>query len=145
MAGKPFSERLYDRDDNAKDIWIDWLNSQDYKAEVNPDQYGIDVLASKNGEESKFEVEVKHNWKGPRFQYGTLHYSARKKKFLGTPENTFFVTFNHERTHVLLVPGEVLANAPVIRKNTIYTQNEEFIEVTVSDCQLIDLGVSNGD
>lgn len=145
MAGKPFSERLYDKDDNAKDLWIEWLNANDYKAEVNPDQYGIDVLASKDGKEFQFEVEVKHNWKGPRFRYDTLHYSDRKRKFLKDPSNTSFVTFNHERTHALVVPGAVLAEAPTIVKNTIYTSNEKFIEVLTTQCELVDMEVLNGD
>lgn len=144
MAGKPFSERLYDKDDNAKDLWIEWLNANDYKAEVNPDQYGIDVLASKDGKEYQFEVEVKHNWKGPRFRYDTLHYSDRKRKFLKDPSNTSFVTFNHERTHALVVPGAVLADAPTIVKNTIYTSNEKFIEVLTAQCELVDMEILNG-
>lgn len=144
MAGKPFSERLYDKDDNAKDLWIEWLKANDYKADVNPDQYGIDVLASKDGKEFQFEVEVKHNWKGPRFRYDTLHYSDRKRKFLKDPSNTSFVTFNHERTHALVVPGAVLADAPTIVKNTIYTSNEKFIEVLTTQCELVDMEILNG-
>lgn len=144
MAGKPFSERLYNNDDNAKDQVIEWLKSQAYEAWVNPDQYGIDVLAHKDGKDYQFEVEVKHNWKGPRFQYDTLHYSDRKRKFLKEPTNTAFVTLNHERTHALLVPGLLLSEAPTIIKNTIYTQNEKFIEVTASECELISLESING-
>jgi hypothetical protein len=135
MAGKPFSTKLYNNDDNAKDQWISYLNSTGLSAIVNPDQYGIDVLAG----DLAYEVEVKHNWKGPRFQYDTLHYSDRKRKFLKNPENTFFVTFNHERTHALLVPGLILSEAPTIVKNTIYTSNEKFIEVKTADCQIIEV------
>lgn len=146
MAGKPFSERLYNNDDNAKDQWIDHLKSKAWSAWVNPDQYGIDVLAvDLDGNEHQFEVEVKHNWKGPRFQYATLHYSDRKRKFLKDPSNTSFVTFNHERTHALVVPGLLLSEAPTIIKNTIYTQNEKFIEVTASECALVSLESNNGD
>lgn len=145
MAGKPFSERLYNNDDNAKDQFIEYLKSKDWSAWVNPDQYGIDVLAvDLEGVEHKFEVEVKHNWKGPRFHYDTLHYSDRKRKFLKEPKNTAFVTFNHERTHALLVPGLLLSDAPTIVKNTIYTQNEKFIEVQASECELISLESTNG-
>jgi Holliday junction resolvase-like predicted endonuclease len=139
MAGKPFSTALYNNDDNAKDQVVEWLKSQDYEAWVNPDQYGIDVLAHKDGQDYQFEVEVKHNWKGPRFQYGTLHYSDRKRKFLKTPANTAFVTLNHERTHALLVPGIVLSSAPTIIKDTIYTSNEKFIEVLTSQCELVEI------
>jgi hypothetical protein len=138
MAGKPFSESLYNADDNAKDQFIDWLKGKGWSAWVNPDQYGIDVLAvDLEGDEHQFEVEVKHNWKGPRFQYSTLHYSGRKTKFLKTPENTAFVTLNHERTHALIAPGVVLAESKIITKDTIYTNNEKFIEVEASKCNLV--------
>jgi hypothetical protein len=141
MAGKPFSPELYSNDDNAKDLLIALLDSNGWKAWVNPDQYGIDVLSTDPyGDDTSFEVEVKHNWKGPKFQYDTLHYSDRKRKFLKDPHRTFFVTFNHERTHAMIVPGLLLAAAPTIIKNTIYTNNEKFIEVKASECALIDLG-----
>jgi hypothetical protein len=140
VAKKPFSQSLYDNDDNAKEQIVKWLNSQGWNAWVNPDQYGIDILSTDPlGLEHKFEVEIKHNWKGPVFKYSTLHYSERKRKFLTTPENTSFVTLNHERTHILLVPGRVLSEAPTIIKDTIYTKGEKFIEVSVSDCSLEDL------
>lgn len=139
MAGKPFSKRLYENDDNAKDQFVEYLRENNYEAWINPDRYGIDVLAHKDGIDYMYEVEVKHNWKGPDFQYDTLHYSDRKRKFLDTPDNTAFVTFNDDRTHVLLVRGPVLAAAPTIVKNTIYTKDEKFIEVKVVDCELISM------
>lgn len=140
MTVKPFSQELYNADDNAKDIWIDFLNSLSWKAWVNPDKYGIDVLAiNKHGESHNFEVEVKHNWVGDHFQYKTLHYSYRKSKFLNSSDKISFVTFNHDRTHVLIVPNRVLANAKIITKDTIYTKAEQFIEVQVDDCVLVKL------
>jgi hypothetical protein len=145
MAGKPFSRKLYNDDDNAKDRVVEWLKKSDWDAWINPDQYGIDVLAyAPNGDSYAFEVEVKHNWKGPRFQYSTLHYSDRKRKFLTTPDTIKFITLNHERTHALIVPGPVLSVAPTIVKDTIYTNNEKFIEVKTADCDLVDLESSYG-
>jgi hypothetical protein len=142
MAGKPFSEKLYKNDDNAKDVFIKWLQDKSWKAWVNPDQYGIDVIAvDPEGNEHQFEVEVKHNWVGPRFQYDTLHYSSRKKKFLTNPDTTSFVTLNHDRTHALVASGPVLAEAPTIVKDTVYTNNEQFIEVKTSECKLIEMGI----
>jgi hypothetical protein len=131
---KPFSKSHYDQDDSAKYQVIQWLRNQGYEAQVNPERYGIDVLADRDGEHLKVEVEVKHNWKGPHFQYSTLHYSDRKRKFLDTPDNTMFVTLNHERTHALVVPGPVLAKSETITKDTIYTRGEKFIEVDVDLC-----------
>jgi hypothetical protein len=137
MNKKPFNKDLYDKDDSAKYQVIKWLRNNGHEAQVNPERYGIDVLASKAQQEYQYEVEVKHNWKGITFQYDTLHYSDRKRKFLTNPSNTFFVTLNHDRTHALLVPGLILSTAPTIIKDTIYTRGEKFIEVKVSDCTII--------
>ena len=139
-VSKPFSPELYGSDDNAKDLFIDILTARGWDAWVNPDQYGIDVLSTNlDGKPREFEVEVKHNWKGEYFAYKTLHYSNRKQKFLSNPDKVSFVNFNHERTHAFVVPGTVLANAKVITKDTIYTKGEQFIEVSVDDCKMIEV------
>jgi hypothetical protein len=144
LTKKTFNESHYNNDDNAKELFIRWLEAKGWNAYVNPDKYGIDVLATDlKGTFHQFEVEVKHNWKGPKFQYDTLHYSGRKQKFLNNPTNTSFVTINHNRTHALIAPGIILTNAPIIVKNTIYTKNEQFIEVKSKDCTLIVLEVTN--
>ena len=49
MAGKPFSQIIYNADDNAKHQIIEWLMDQGFEAWVNPDDYGIDVLATRDG------------------------------------------------------------------------------------------------
>jgi len=139
MNKKPFSKSHYDEDDSAKYQVIQYFRNDGYDAQVNPEKFGIDVLAHKDGTHLKIEVEVKHNWKGDTFQYDTLHYSDRKRKFLDTPENTFFITLNHDRTRALMVPGHVLATAPTITKDTIYTRGEQFIEVKTADCSLIEM------
>lgn len=145
MAGKPFNPDLYDTDDNAKDQWIAFLKSMSWTAWVNPDQYGIDVLSvDPDGNERQYEVEVKHNWRGPKFKYETLHYSDRKRKFLNNPEKTFFVTMNHNRTHALVVGGLELLHSPTIIKDTIYTNNEKFIEVSINDCSLLQIRSIDG-
>jgi len=131
---KPFSKELYDADDAAKYQVVKLLKDNDYEAYINPEKYGIDVIATKDGIKYYVEVEVKHNWKGPKFQYPTLHYADRKRKFLDKPEVTWFVTLNHERTHAYLVPGTALADGQIVVKNTIYTENEKFMEVRITDC-----------
>jgi hypothetical protein len=140
---KPFSTSLYDANDTAKDTFIKWLQSQHIEAWVNPDQYGIDVLSrNKLGIEHAWEVEVKHNWKGSVFPFDSLHYSSRKKKFLEKPKSVSFVTFNSERTHMLISRGVDLAAAEVVVKDTIYTKGEKFIEIPVDKCRMfsVELG-----
>ena len=142
MVHKPFSKSLYEDDDNAKDLIVTWLLRRGYEARVNPDDYGIDVIAEKNGKHYEFEVEVKHNWKGMIFPFRTLHYADRKLKFLnpgGEKKTTVFITLNNERTHALTVTNEILTKSKIVTKDTIYTKGEKFIEVAIQDCYLIEI------
>jgi hypothetical protein len=53
---KPFSQDLFDADDNAKHLVIDYLQTQGLDLVVNPDQYGIDLIGGLNGELRAYEV-----------------------------------------------------------------------------------------
>ena len=137
---KPFDSELYDLDDKAKHQVIDFLESNHWEAWVNPDKYGIDLLAlDPNGIEYQVEVEVKHNWTGDRFPYATLHFAERKRKFIDSDRLTLFVTVNHDKTHALVAFDEALSEAAVIVKDTSYTTQEKFLEISVSSCELITL------
>ena len=137
---KPFSQELYDADDKAKHLIIQFLESNQWDAWVNPDQYGIDLLAlDPNGIEYQVEVEVKHNWIGDKFPYQTLHFAERKRKFIDSDRMTLFITINHDKTHALVAFEEALSAAAVIVKNTSYTEQEKFLEISVSSCELITL------
>ena len=128
---KPFSQQHYDEDDWAKYQIIEWLESKGYKAWVNPDKFGIDILATRWGRQFAFEVEVKHNWRGKYFPYEQIHFSARKRKFVALDVETWFVMLNHERTHALLIDGEHILAAPIANKDTKYSQNEAFVSVDI--------------
>ena len=133
MGHKKFDELQYNEDDNAKYQVIDYLTSKGFKAWVNPDQYGIDVLAEKMGLSCRFEVEVKHNWETNNFPFDTVHFSARKLKFV--EDNTWFVMLNSPRTQSLFVSNDVLLKSPIVVKNTKYTSNERFISIRKVDCE----------
>ena len=136
MMSKPFSRELYEADDSAKEQLIDYLAIKGFdNPHVNPDQYGIDVLAERGGEMYAFEVEVKHNWVGVHFPYKEVHFAHRKIKFTQIPGislgKTFFVMLNHDRNVALRVDGVTFAASPVTTKKTKYTSNEKFVEVSV--------------
>jgi hypothetical protein len=135
---KPFSQELYDRDDAAKEFVIDFFRSRyGYIVYVNPDQYGIDLIVENERGKFELEVEVKHNWKGERFPFKTIHFAARKIKFAKNPQNVTFLMLNDDWTYGLLVEGEVFASSPTIRKDTIYTRNEAFVAVPANKGTLI--------
>jgi hypothetical protein len=135
LSYKPFSPELYADNDNAKDLVINFLELNGFKAWVNPDQYGIDVIFHDETFVYQYcEVEVKHSWRGSVFPFDTVHFPKRKLKFANT--DSIFAMLNHERTHVLLIPGKAFLEAPVVRKDTIYTKNEEFIEIKVNNYKI---------
>jgi hypothetical protein len=127
---KPFDLDLYNADDNAKELVIQWLSTYGYNMEVNPDTYGIDLIGTDNtGKHITVEVEVKHHWTGAHFPFRTVHVSARKQKFVRP--NAYLVMVNHERTHVLTLDYETLSQARLVTKPTIYTTDEQFLQVDV--------------
>jgi len=125
---KPFDQKLYDADDNAKDLIVTWLNSWQWKVSVNPDKYGIDLIGFDSyGEPVTIEVEVKHNWKTPKFPFDRVHISGRKAKFI--KPGCYFVMLNHARTLALTFNYDDLSAADVIYKDTVYTTREQFFEL----------------
>lgn len=127
---KPFDLDLYNADDNAKELVIQWLKGYGYNVYVNPDQYGIDLIGTDStGKAIAVEVEVKHHWKGSHFPFRTVHVSARKQKFIRP--DSYLVMVNHERTHVLTLNYETLSQAKLVTKPTIYTTDEQFLQVDV--------------
>lgn len=132
---KPFDINLYNADDNAKELVIQWLQGYGYNMEVNSDQYGIDLVGFNNeGKPITVEVEVKHHWTGPHFPFPTVHVSARKRKFFSP--DSYLVMVNHERTHCLTLNYEALSWGRLITKPTIYTTDEQFVEVTVDKAKI---------
>jgi hypothetical protein len=139
QMSKPFSEELYESDDSAKHLVIAWLRSRGHEIDVNPDQYGIDLVGSFNGMPSAWEVEVKHNWKGDEFPFDTVHYSVRKRKFVQPDVKTWFITLNHERTRAVVFSHKHFMEGRLVQKSTIYTQDEWFVEIPVRQGIFINL------
>lgn len=141
MSHKTFSQEHYRLDDKAKMLVMKWMVKCGYTSvRSNPDQYGIDILASWYGHDVAFEVEVKHNWKGDEFPFRTCHFSARKRKFLDPLIRTRFAMLNHERTHILIFDGDhLISQGRIVKKDTIYTRQEEFIEIDSEWGSLIEI------
>lgn len=128
---KPFDAELFNADNPAIDNLIAYLTAAGWSAVYNPDKYGIDVLATDpDGRRWEIEVEVKHSWKGAKFPYPAVHFSARKMKF--AYDNSIFVMFNDDRSFALGVRGSVVKKSRIVEKDTIYTRKEQFIEVPLS-------------
>jgi hypothetical protein len=131
LMSKPFDSALYDADDAAKHIVVEWLKSRGHDVWVNPDQFGIDLLDRFRGYDYAWEVEVKHNWSGYQFPFDSVHYSLRKRKFIDPEVRTYFVTLNHELDRLLVVSGKDFLEGKLVQKSTIYTRDEWFVEIPI--------------
>ena len=121
-----WSQQRHDESIWAQDLFVDILNYKtERNAKVNDNIYGIDVVT----DEYDFEVEIKHNWVGSEFIYDTMHYAARKRKFI-TPRS-FFVTFNSDATRYFITHSSALKDQNIIMKDTKFSTLEPFIVVPV--------------
>jgi hypothetical protein len=138
---KPFSNAQFDADDDAKIQVAQYLESfwAIDNVRVNPNQYGIDLIGEINGTPAGIEVEVKHNWSGPNFPFATVHFSARKTKFLNEREMVYFCMVNHERTHMIAIEDGAFHESKLVRKNTKMTQAEWFIQIPLNRFETYDL------
>jgi hypothetical protein len=138
---KPFSNAQYDADDDAKHLVAAYIAKEwaIQNVHVNPHQYGIDLLGDDNGQRIGIEVEVKHNWSGPNFPFSTVHFSARKTKFLAECPEVFFCMVNHERTHMIAVSSASFHESKLVHKNTKVSQGEWFIQLPLSRFDTYDL------
>jgi hypothetical protein len=138
---KPFSNAQYDADDDAKTQVAEYVKrfwAVD-NIRVNPNQYGIDLIGEINGALAGIEVEVKHNWSGPNFPFSTVHFSARKTKFLNEKEMVYFCMVNHERTHMIAIEHGGFNDSKLVCKNTKVTQSEWFIQIPLTRFETYDL------
>lgn len=135
---KVFDEFHFNEDDWAKYKVICWLQQHDYEAWVNPDDYGIDVLAKKDGNAYAFEVEVKHIWVDFYFPFNEVHFSARKLKFADYPAEVWYVMLNNELTNSLFVSAKDFVEAPIVKKDTIYSLDEMFVQLPIDLVRFID-------
>jgi len=136
---KPFDPTLYQANDSAKYAAIELLEAKGWTAEVNPDQYGIDILARKGEETLSLEVEVKHNWTGDRFPFSTLQIPERKTKFAGIA-NAWFMVINSDRTKALLTSGQSVLSSPLVEvSNRLVQSGEKFYQIPMEQVREITL------
>ena len=128
---KPFSKELFGRYDLAARIVMRlWLEDRGYSVKDNPDKYGVDLIAIKEGQVTWVEVEVKDAW-ADEFKFKTLHLPFRKLKF--ATKDTVFVIFRRDFNYAFMFKGDVLADCEVVKKKTKFTKgDDEFFEIPLS-------------
>ena len=96
-----------------------------YDCIENPDELGVDLLVDGKGREFGCEVETKTGWHGSEFNYPTLHFPFRKKKF--TKGRATFFVLNNARSHAAVVSRQKLLKSPVVQvKNKMVPMGDYF-------------------
>lgn len=124
---KPFNESLYQQNDDAKLVAIEYFSTIGKEAHVNEDLYGIDLVV-----DGRFycEVEVKHSWKGDEFPFETLQIPFRKMKFANLDKPSYFMVINSDRTRAIVVKHTDLLDSPVVEVwNKYVNKGEMFFQV----------------
>jgi hypothetical protein len=91
---------------HSKEAATTFWNQLRFDCIENPDEFGINLLASGKGKEFGCEVEVKTQWHGANFTFPTLHVALRKHKFMFSPSQ--FMVFSQGRKHAALVNRTVI-------------------------------------
>lgn len=139
MTHPTFDQHRYATHDLAKYIILHEFEQRGWlDVKVNDDKYGPDLTAisGRNGKAWTIEVEVKNNWDTGTFKYRTLHISARKMRW-HSPHH-MHITCNADWSYFLIVPPSALLEAKIVTKNTIYSSKELFLEIPISECQIIE-------
>jgi hypothetical protein len=135
MSTKPFDPDLYAEHDPAKLIALTYFERLGYTAEVNEDQYGIDLkVTTPRGQVFWVEIEVKTGWVGKRFPYRDLQLPQRKAKFC--KPDAYFMVINKGHTHFMAVPATNIDLTQTRDIDTRLTTGETFITVPLNSAQI---------
>ena len=134
---KKFDKTLYEENDPAKLLAIEYFKKIGKNAVVNPKKYGIDLIVD---DEFYCEVEVKHRWVGEEFTYNDLQIPYRKEKFGDLDKPSMFMVINKDRTYAFLTTGKDVLESPVEEvPNKFKFKGEYFYKVPLSKLAKIKL------
>ena len=77
----------------------------------------------------KVEIEVRFSWRTESFPYETVTIPLRKKKFMEEDIKIFYVVLNEFGNNLLITEKGNILCSKVIKKDTMYTKDEEFYDV----------------
>lgn len=142
MATKAFSKKLHEQnDEKARQIAKDFFTKQGFLVQDNPNKYGVDLIAYKDGELKFYiECEIKRVWKEDKFPYGSVQFPERKWKFCNLDRPTAFFMLNNKCNHAVLVTGQDLVKSPLRAVPNIYMQKDEnFFQVPLDKATFVEL------
>lgn len=134
---KLFDRELYEKYDSLakKQVLKIFKNLEGYTFDIqeNEKKRGVDLLAFVNGEHVfNIETEVKRVWSGD-FEYDSVQFPERKKKFAELDKPTLFIMFNNNLSEYLVVNNTDLLNSPLeMVRNRYVPYGEHFFQVPLN-------------
>jgi hypothetical protein len=148
-TARTFNQASYDENDaKAKAIFSTYIKSKGHIISSNEENYGIDIITSKNKKEFKFELEISSiNFTNENdFPYDNIHFLGRKKKMMDRQGNYFYIIISTNLEYA------VMAQAKYIFKQenyiTKYAGNgrdgvDEFYQLPKNQVKFFKIGLTN--
>ena len=133
VSYKPFSQELYDQNnDFGIKTAMSLLTSQGYQfVNANESYKSHDFIVKRDNKEYKVEVEVSRIWKTIPFPFRYMTVPFRKRD----SQADFFIQTNVLGNSLHFCPMSIVKGANVITKDTKYTTNEKFFNISLPSLQ----------
>ena len=131
---KKFSYDLFDEYNNRGiQVAVSFLRQLGYKP-INFDEAykSHDFVVEKDGQTYKIECEVTQKWITTAFPYRYMSIPYRKKD----SKADYYIRSNNQGTALYFLPMKDILSAEVINKDTIYSTNEPFFNLSVKNLKL---------
>jgi hypothetical protein len=132
---KRFDRDLWLENDAKARKGVESIFNSISELEIRPhkDSRKVDLEIFKNGQHvANIETEVKRVWKAKEFQYATIQFPERKKKFCELDKPTIFVMWNYDMDSYLAVASEDLLASPCVEVPNKYVfKGEKFFQVPI--------------
>lgn len=130
MSTLKFSQDRYNQfNDFGIKTATSFLESQGYRFINATESYkSHDFIVEKDGKNYKIEVEVSRIWKQQPFPFKNMTVPYRKKD----SQAHFFIQTNVFGNYLNFCPMSIVKSSDIIMKDTCYTTNEKFFNVSLS-------------
>jgi len=89
---------------------------------------------------ANIETEIKRVWKGDTFQYPTVQFPERKRKFCELADPTVFIMWNFDLTSFIAVTSEDMLKSPCTEVPNKYVyKGELFFQVPLDKIHINDI------
>lgn len=110
-TARTFNQASYDENDaKAKAIFSTYIKSKGHIISSNEENYGIDIITSKNKKEFKFELEISSiNFTNENdFPYDNIHFLGRKKKMMDRQGNYFYIIISTNLEYAVMAQAKYI-------------------------------------